>query len=377
MPIRFDDVIAGHDAAVAPPPAAELETDRIADILFTTGTTGKSKGVMLSHGAIATACAHINAFIGTGNQDIEVLPLPLSHSFGLGRLRCVLSAGATLILAAGFINAAGIVRTLRDYHATGIASVPAGLAILLSDERFALQRFSEQLKYMEIGSAPMPISHKRELMRQLPKTRICMHYGLTEASRSAFLSFHDDADHLDSIGQPSAGVAMRIVDDHGVEAEPGTEGHLQVRGGHLMTGYWNDPELTSKTLKDGWLATGDLGRMEDDGYFYIGARTSDIINVGGRKVSPQEIEELLTGHPDVAECACVGVPDPQGLSGEIVVAFLVARSGLDKAPKFSELAKLIRKNLESYKVPRKFIWTEKIPKSGSGKVLRRRLKEMI
>lgn len=346
-----------------------------ADILFTTGTTARPKGVVLSHGAQAAACAHINAFIGTSADAIEVLPLPLSHSFGLGRLRCVLSIGARIVLTRGVVSAGGILKALVEHRATGFASVPSGFAILLSDRGPAWQQLAGQLEYIEIGSAAMPLDQKRDLMMRLPDTRICMHYGLTEASRSAYLSFHDDSDRLESIGRPSPGVEMRIVDGAGGEVQTGTDGRIQVRGKHLMSAYWQDPELTAKTLQDGWLDTGDLGRRDEDGYFYLSGRSGDTINIGGRKVSPGEIEAILQQHPAIAECACIGIPDPQGLSAEIISTYLVARRGVEELPKFSELAKLLRQNLESYKIPRRFQWIDALPKSSSGKLLRRKLRE--
>ena len=372
--VTFDDLRSdAADAASAE--SAPVDMEQTADILFTTGTTGRPKGVILSHRALATACAHINEFIGIRSDAVEVLPLPLSHSFGLGRVRCVLAAGGSLVLLAGFVNASRIFEALEDYRATGFASVPTGIAILLSDRGEALQRFSEQLQYMEIGSSAMPLEQKRLLMDLLPKTRICMHYGLTEASRSAYLSFHDDEHKLESIGRPSPRVEMRVVDEAGLDAEDSMDGQIEVRGGHLFTGYWQDARLTEETLHDGWLRTGDLGRRDADGYYYLQGRSSDIINVGGRKVSPQEIEEVLATHPAIAEAACVGVPDPQGFSGEMVSAFLVAKPTCHKLPGFPELAKLLRQTLEPYKIPRKFTWIEEVPKSSSGKVLRRLLKD--
>ncbi|MEX2126168.1 MAG: class I adenylate-forming enzyme family protein [Woeseia sp.] len=353
-----------------------VSIDQTADILFTTGTTARSKGVVLSHRAVATASAHINAFIGTRADDVEVLSLLLGHSFGLGRMRCVLSIGATLVLAPGIVNAAKITNALLVHRATGFASVPAGIAILLSDEGSSLSQFAGQLKYIEIGSSTMPLERKLRLMRLLPNTRICMHYGLTEASRSAYISFHDEKTKLDSIGRPSPGVEMRIVDRSGDAADVGAEGHIEVRGDHLMTEYWQDPQLTAETLRDGWLRTGDLGLATADGYYYLKARSSDVINVGGRKVMPQEIEEILATHPAIAECACVGIPDPQGLSGEIVSAYLVARLPDAPLPGFPELAKLLRQKLEPYKTPRQFRWVAEIPKSASGKVLRRQLRDL-
>jgi long-chain acyl-CoA synthetase len=244
----------------------------------------------------------------------------------------------------------------------------------LSDKGEALSRSGSQLRYIEIGSSAMPMEQKRLLMNALPKTRVCMHYGLTEASRSAFLSFHDDTEKLESVGRPSAGVEMRIVDEHGVEVRDGIEGQIEVRGGHLMSSYWHDAGLTRDSMRDGWLRTGDLGWRDPEGYYYLKARSSEIINVGGRKVSPQEIEDVLTGHPAVAECACVGIPDPQGLSGEMISAYLVADPASGELPGFPELAKLLRQSLEPYKIPRKFTWIAELPKSTSGKVLRRKLR---
>lgn len=366
----FDELAGGRAAT----PPVDIGLNHAADILFTTGTTGRSKGVVVSHRALAAACSHINAFIQTTEDTVEVLPLRLSHSFGLGRVRCVLSLGGTLVLLPGFVGTAPILRAMTEFRATGFASVPAGIALFLNERGCAFERFADQLQYIEIGSSAMPMAHKRALMKALPKTRICMHYGLTEASRSAFLSFHDDADRLDSIGRPSPGVEMRIVDDSGNVVDDGAEGEIEVHGDHLMTGYWQDAELSATTLRDGWMRTGDLGRRNADGYFFLHARTSDMINVGGRKVSPLEIEEILITHPAVADCACVGVTDSQEVSGEMVSAFLVADPAYGSRPKFSELAKLLRQSLEPYKVPRRFTWINAIPKSPSGKVLRRELK---
>lgn len=375
--IRFDELL--HADLPAPGPAAtDTALERPADILFTTGTTGRSKGVVLSQRALATSSSHINAFIGTRSHAVEVLPLPLSHSFGLGRVRCVLSLGATLVLVPGLANPAKVSAAMLQHRASGFASVPTGIAILLQDEGRILAPFADQLEYVEIGSSPMPIEHKKLLMRLLPKTRICMHYGLTEASRSAYISFHDDKDKLDSIGRPSRGVEMRVTaipDEDAVDAQGDVQGQIEIRGGHLMSEYWQDPDLTEKTMHGGWLRTGDIGRRDEDGYFYLSTRISDIINVGGRKVSPNEIEDTLLKHPAIEECVCLGIPDPQGLSGQIIVVYLVGRPGAGALPAFSELAKLLRQGLEPHKIPRQFHWIEQIPKSGSGKVLRQQLRD--
>jgi long-chain acyl-CoA synthetase len=371
--ILFSDLLRNERADKTFVSSGDVIDDQPADILFTTGTTGYPKGVVLSHRALAKTSAHINEFIQMRADAVEVLPLPLSHSFGLGRVRCVLVAGATLILTPGFVNSSKIVAAISKHRATGFASVPTGVAILLAREDSALGQFATQLTYLEIGSSAMPMQQKKHLMRLLPETRICMHYGLTEASRSTYLSFHDDKDKLESIGRPSPGVRLRIVDDVGLEVDSGIDGHIEIFGAHVMTEYWQDPELTAKHLHKNWLRTGDLGCRDNDGFFYLKARSSDIINVGGRKVAPQEIESILLSHPAVTDCACVGIPDPQGISGEIISAYLVADPDQVEKPDFSDLAKLLRMKLEPYKIPRRFTWIDAIPRSSSGKIIRRQI----
>lgn len=361
-----------HDRTEIAPRKVDIALDheRIADILFTSGTTDDAKGVVLSHGAIRAAADHINQFIGNTSEDKEVMPLPLSHSFGLGRLRCNVVKGATIILVPGLTNPGLVYTAIETYKATGLSSVPAGFAVLLSTGSTRLATYRNQLRYIEIGSSTMPVETKRRLMGFLPNTRICMHYGLTEASRSAFIEFHRDMHKLDSVGKPSPGVSIQIVDDGNAKCAAGEKGKILVKGQHCMTAYWQDETRTNDVIKDGWLATGDFGYMDTDGYLYLEARESDIINVGGRKVSPVEIETLLQEHPAVAQCACVGIPDPRGISGKAVKAFMTPVSDCKVFPKPVELAKLLRGKIEPYKMPVAYEWVDNIPKTESGKIKR-------
>lgn len=358
------------------PMAADREgpsLDDTADIIFTTGTTGRPKGVVLTHRNIAAAATNINAFIGNGPSDREVIPLPLSHSFGLGRLRCNVLQRATLIVVDGFLSPEAIFRAMDKNGATGFCFVPAGLAILLHLSGNELSRFKGQLKYVEIGSAPMAYEQKRRLMTLLPGTRLCMHYGLTEASRSAFIEFHSSKDKLQSVGQPSPNVEISILDGDGKELPALAAGNIAVRGETVMKEYWNDPQKTSQVLSDGWLLTGDVGHKDAQGYVYLKGRSDEIINVGGLKVSPIEVEDALKTHPAVEDCACVGVPDPKGLSGKVVKVFLVAKAGLAGKPSSEDLTRFLQPLLEAYKIPSVYDWIEAIPKTASGKVQRLQL----
>jgi long-chain acyl-CoA synthetase len=367
----------GQERAEKPPAAAVLDgpPEGIADVLFTSGTTGRPKGVVLSHRAIEAAATNINAYLGNGPDDREVVPLPLSHSFGLGRLRCQVLAGNAILLVDGFTAAGKLFETMRQWKATGFVFVPAGLSVLFKMTEDALGEFADQLRYVEIGSAAMPQADKRRLMRLLPHTRLCMHYGLTEASRSAFVEFHESADRLDSIGRPTPGVEIRVIDENGRERAAGERGRLVIRAATCMSEYWKDPEATAAAFVDGWLASGDLGRKDADGYLFLEAREKDLINVGGREVSPVEIERVLEAHPAVAECACAGIPDPQGITGSAVKAFLVAAPGADARPKPVELVKLLRGRVEPYKMPVAYEWIDALPKTSSGKIQRNQLAE--
>lgn len=348
--------------------------DEPADLLFTTGTTGRAKGVCLSHRNLAAAAAHINSVIRRADGDTEVLPLPLYHSFGLGRLRCNLIAGVTTVLVNGFRMPGEVFSTLARTGASGLCGVPAGFAILLRFGDRGLGAFAHQLRYVEIGSAPMPKEHKRALMGLLPTTELWMHYGLTEASRSVFGEFHRLGERLEAAGYPAPGVQVRIRGDDGADCQDGQTGTLWVRGDHVSAGYWNDPELTAATFVDGWLCTGDLARADVDGLIWLSGRKDDLVNVGGFKVSPIEVESVLELHPAVREAACIGVADRKEIAGQLLSAFLTLKPGFDQ-PDCDELAAWVAERLEPYKVPAEYMWIDSLPKTESGKLLRAVLRQ--
>lgn len=345
----------------------EPDPDQPADILLTSGTTGQPKGVVLSHGNILAAARNINQFIGNTAEDSEAVALPLSHSFGLGRVRCQILAGGALILTRGFQFPKQMFEVMRSWKATGLAFVPAAWAMLTRLTGESLAEFSPQMRYIEIGSASMPRSEKEHLMRLFPRTRICMHYGLTEASRSAFIEFHESRDRLDSVGRPTPNVAIRIVDEEGHEVGPHVLGKIQIGGEHVMTGYWG-AELDER--REGpWLRSGDLGYRDEDGYIYVCGREDDVINVGGRKVNPAEVEQPLAAHERIAEAVCVATQDP--ITGEAVRALLVARPGDGELPSAEALADFLSPTLETYKIPVRFEWVPSLPRNSAGKVVRK------
>lgn len=344
--------------------------NQIADILFTTGTTGKPKGVTLTYDNEAAAARNINEFIGNTGNDIELLALPVSHSFGLGRVRCCLYQGATLILLGSFANVKKLYRTIEEENVTGFTMVPASWRYLKKLTGNKLGDFRNQLRYIEMGSAFFSKEEKEELAGILPDTRVCMHYGLTEASRSTFMEFHQDASHMDSVGKASPHTEIKILDENGVECEAGNEGEICIKGEHVTHGYLDLP--VGDSFFGDYFRTGDWGYKTEDGYVYLISRKKELINVGGKKVSPIEVEEQLLKIPGVEDCACIGVPDDNEVLGEVVKAFIVKEKGSEIT--FADIDEQLTGKLESYKIPVCYEWIDAIPKTQNGKIQRGLLK---
>lgn len=346
------------------------EGNQIADILFTTGTTGKPKGVTLTYDNEAAAARNINEFIGNTGNDIELLALPVSHSFGLGRVRCCLYQGATLILLGSFANVKKLYRTIEEENVTGFTMVPASWRYLKKLTGNKLGDFRNQLRYIEMGSAFFSKEEKNEIAGILPDTRVCMHYGLTEASRSTFMEFHQDASHMDSVGKASPHTEIKILDENGVECEAGNEGEICIKGEHVTHGYLDLP--VGDSFFGDYFRTGDWGYKTEDGYVYLISRKKELINVGGKKVSPIEVEEQLFKIPGVEDCACIGVPDDNEVLGEVVKAFIVKEKGSEIT--FADIDEQLTGKLESYKIPVCYEWIDAIPKTQNGKIQRGLLK---
>ena len=342
------------------------DEDAVADILFTTGTTGQPKGVPLTFKNEAAAARNINEFIGITSDDVEMLALPISHSFGLGRVRCCLTIGATIIVLGSFANVKKLYRTMEESFVTGFTMVPASWRYLNKFSGDKLGEYSGQLRYIEMGSAFFSAEEKQHLADILPNTRVCMHYGLTEASRSAFMEFHDDADKLSSVGKPSPYTEIKIFDEQGNPLPVGEEGELCVKGEHVMNGYLH---LDNKDYFFGnYFRTGDWGYKDEQGYIFLKSRKKELINVGGKKVSPIEVEEVLMKTDGIVDCACVGVPDPEKILGEVVKAFIVKAPDIEIT--FEEISQQVQGKLEGYKLPVLYQWIEEIPKTQNGKIQR-------
>jgi long-chain acyl-CoA synthetase len=348
------------------------ELSAVADILFTTGTSDKSKGVVLPHSALLHGAINTNAFLRASANDTEMLMAPLSHSFGLGRLRCMVHVGNTLVLDPTFLRSPGTaLKRMAELRATGISAVPTGWEILRRLVGEELSRaVGQHLEYIEIGAAPMSPDLKKWLKSSFPKTRIFHNYGLTEAPRSAVTSFHEDGDDGACLGRASPNVSISIRDPDGHEVPVGSVGEIVIRSGAAMKEYLNLPELSRRAMTPFGFRSGDLGVMDDRGLLYLVSRMTDMINVGGLKVAPSEVEALINQYAGVTESACVGVSDQLEILGQCVKAFVVAREPID--PK--QISAWLRTSgLDEFKVPRSYEFVESLPKTASGKLQRKLL----
>lgn len=364
---QFTEIIDGTETLSFSTP----DMTQIADVLFTTGTTGAPKGVALSYLNLAAAARNINSYIKNTKDDVELLALPVSHSFGLGRLRCSLSIGSTVVMLGTFANVKRFFGEMKRCHVTIFGMVPASWGFIKKMSGKYIGKFAEQLKFIEIGSSFMPIEDKQMLMELLPNTRICMHYGSTEASRSAFMEFHEYSDNLLSAGHASPFTDIRIYSPEGKPLPLGEEGEVCVKGEHVTCSYWNEtPERFSSDFHDGYFRTGDCATMDADGNIYLKSRIKEMINVGGKKVAPMEVEDILNTIPGIKESACIGIPDPGIVLGEVVKAFVVADESLSD----DEIMNQLRPQLEVYKLPVAIERIDAIPKTNSGKIQRLSLK---
>lgn len=345
--------------------------DAIADILFTTGTTGAPKGVPLTFKNEAAAARNINTYIGNMADDVELLALPVSHSFGLGRVRCCLINGQTIILLGSFVNTKKLFRTIEEDYVTGFSMVPASWKFLQKMSGDKLAEYAHQLKYIEMGSAYFSPEDKRHLAKLLPTTRVTMHYGLTEASRSAFMEFHEDEANIATVGKASPYTDIQVFDEKGNMLPQGQEGEICVKGEHVTKGYLNIPE-DDIFYGDGYFRTGDSGTINEDGYITLKSRIKELINVGGKKVAPTEVDEQILKIPGVADCACVASKDPEGVLGEVVKAFIVKGS---ENITFEQISEQLMGKLEAYKIPARYEWIDAIPKTANGKIQRNLLQK--
>lgn len=367
--IDFDDVQAQYDAA--PLPCVNIDLD-LACLIYTSGSTGEPKGVMSDHSNVVFASESIITYLHNVEDDVVINMLPLSFDYGLYQLLMTFRFGGRLVLERSFAYPAAILKRIEEERVTGFPGVPTIYAVLLQMD---LSRYDlSSLRYLTNTAAALPPSHVLELRRTFHWARLYSMYGLTETKRTLYLPPEEVDRRPGSVGIAIPGTEVWIEDEQGNRLGPGQVGELVVRGRHVMRGYWETPEATTQRFRPGPLPgervcyTGDLFRMDDEGFLYFVGRKDDIIKSRGEKVAPKEVENVIYELPGVAAVAVVGVPDP--ILGQAIKAFVVT-----KDTDLTEMQVLAhcRSRLEDFMVPRYVEFRAELPTTPSGKIARMEL----
>jgi long-chain acyl-CoA synthetase len=370
-------VVVGSDGGTLS--FAELETadefgittragDDLAVLLYTGGTTGRSKGVALTHRGLDAAGAAVAAVQEPGSV-VGLLPLPMAHAYGL-----LLSVSnyhvdnpkRTVIMR--WFDPAQFLSLAAEHSVQATAFVPSMFQLLLGQplEQFDLSA----LQFVSSGGAPLPREVADEFERRVPSAKILEGYGCTECS-SLISAQPRGARRLGSVGKPVLGADVEVVDESGRSLPPGQHGEIRVRGSVVMQGYWNSPESTAEAVRDGWFHTGDVGSFDEDGYLYVVDRIKDVIIRNGFNVYPRDVEDALLAHPEISGAVVVGRPDPR--SGEEVVAYVTLAAGSTLQP--ADIVEHAKRHISAAKYPREVYILDRIPMTNVAKVDRKALRQ--
>ena len=366
----LDDLLSANPSTR---PACPTIDQDLACLIYTSGSTGDPKGVMSGHNNVVFASGSIIQYLENTADDIVINVLPLSFDYGLYQLLMVFRFGGTLVLEKSFAYPAAVLKRMEAERVTGFPGVPTIFAILLQMDLSPYDLGS--LRYITNTAAALPPSHIVRLREKFPRTTLYSMYGLTECKRTLYLP----PDQLDkrpgSVGVAIPGTEVWIEDEEGNRVGAGAAGELVIRGSHVMRGYWEDPETTAERYRPGptpgerILYSGDLFKMDEDGYLYFVARKDDIIKSRGEKVSPKEVENVLYGIAGVVEAAVIGVPDP--ILGQAIKAFVVTDE-VELTEK--DVLRHCRAHLEDFMVPKHVEFCAELPKTASGKIRKTNLR---
>ena len=346
--------------------------DDILSIMFTTGTTGKSKGVVLtvdSQMAVAeNACSNIYKEEG---KVVLIIPT-LSHAFGIRRSQQIMLAGGTVVLLNKLFTPKAFFDEIRNNNVHIVAITPAHITLILNLAEREFREIGNQLEMIDFSGAGIPEPIKEKLVGLLPNTKLVSTYATTEAGAIFFAEFHEMMNKKQCLGRPANSKEVFIGDSNGIPIGigPDTIGRICITGRTVMKEYYNEPELTNSVLKKGRLITADLGYVDKEGLYYIVGRNDDVIISGAFKISPQEIEDIAIQMPDIEDCACVPVEDE--IMGSVPKLFVVMRNNSEFS--FKAINDYLAVRLEKALLPRYIEPIEKIPRTSSGKISRYKLK---
>ncbi len=348
----------------------DFNSENCAEIIFTSGSTGKPKGVMISHKNLIANTNSIIDYLKLDQNDRMLVVLPFYYCYGLSLLHTHLRAGGSIVLNNSFIFLGTIINNLLDYRCTGFAGVPSHFQIILrKSDTFKNTSFPD-LRYVTQAGGKLATVFIDEFRESQPGIKFYIMYGQTEATaRLSYLPPDLYDEKKGSIGKGIPGVELKLVNENGQNVQPGETGEVIARGDNVMIGYFADEQSTSETIKNGWLYTGDLGILDEDGYIFLTARKKEIIKVGGKRISPKEIEAIILELPDVIDCSVEGVEDE--LLGEALKATIVINRG-SKVPLDAESIKLhCSKHLALFKIPHIYEFKDQMAISATGKKIKK------
>ncbi|MFC2061059.1 class I adenylate-forming enzyme family protein [Elusimicrobiota bacterium] len=347
----------------------DVSEEDLSMIIYTSGTTGRQKGVVLSHSNLDSNADSIIEYLGLTSDDSIMAVMPFYYSYGNSLLTTHIKAGGTIVINNSFMYPNVVLDEILSENVTGFAGVPSHFSILLNKSALRKYKFPE-LRYVTQAGGAMDPEMIKEFVGIMPDVRFFVMYGQTEAS--ARLSYLDPdmlTEKMGSVGKNIPGVELEILDENGKKADPGDIGEIVARGKNIMKGYWNDDAETSLVLKKEGLYTGDLALIDNDGYIYIKGRSKDMIKSGANRISPLEIETIISKFPGISGCAAVGIPDK--ILGETIKLFIVVD---DEKITTEDILIYCRENMASYKVPGCIEIIDELPKTHTGKIRRRDLK---
>jgi amino acid adenylation domain-containing protein len=373
-PAEYRETVPRPDAGGGNPRSIDQD---LAALIYTSGSTGEPKGVMSTHHNMVSAARSIIRYIGNRSDDIIVDVLPLSFDYGLYQVIMSVMFGGTVAFES-FLFPIQVLQCIERERITGLPLVPTVAAFLLKMK--SLEKYDlASLRYITNTGAALPVEHIRRLRALFPKVKIFSMFGLTECKRVCYLPPEEIDCRPASVGKAIPDCEVFILDEEGREVAAGEVGELVIRGSNVMRGYWNAPELTARAYRPGripgemWLYSGDYFRMDEEGFLYFLGRKDDMIKSKGERISPKEVENVLSEIPGVAEAAVIGVPDE--ILGQAIKAFIVRAPGRQLTDK--DILKVCAESMETFMVPKFVEFVEDLPKSAHGKIDKSSLKGRV
>lgn len=342
------------------------------EILYTTGTTGKSKGVIMTNGANIAVAENIRDGVKMREDNVEFIPVPICHSHGIRSCYANLLNGSTVVIMDGLINVNHVFDMLQKYSVSAIDASPNAMKMLIKLSKGKFWEFARSLDYIQLGTASLPENLKSELLENLTDVRLYNFYGSTESGRSCVLDFSHEKFRLNCVGKSTKNAEIVFTDEshNVVHTDKEHLGLLATKGPMNMVGYWRNEELTNTILENGFVYTSDLGYKDDEGFCYVLGRNDDVINYNGIKISPEEIEEVVTKYNDIIDAACASKEDAK--MGQVPKLYIVVRN--PESFDMKGFTEYLQANIDNNKVPKQIEYIDEIPRTYNGKIQRNKLR---